>query len=68
MEKELEEVCAVSCRKAFVVAPGKIEEFKNSRPNPQIRQEMTEMVEKFRENLIITKGPILKKTIGYNKR
>ncbi len=45
-EKQNFEVLAVPYGRAFVVAPDKVEEFKNAKPNPEIRKEMEEMVSK----------------------
>ena len=40
MKQEREEVYAVPCSRAFVVAPEKAEEFKNQKPNPETRKQI----------------------------
>lgn len=39
-------VMAVPCRRPFIVAKDKVEEFKNQKPNPEIKRQMEEMVQK----------------------
>lgn len=62
------DVLAVPCDGAFVVAPEKVEEFKNLKPNPEVRQQMEGMAEKFRVNNLTEEGPVLKKTRRPNKK
>ena len=62
------DVLAVPCDRAFVVAPEKVEEFKNLKPNPEVRQQMEGMAEKFRVNNLTEEGPVLKKTRRPNKK
>ena len=50
-------VLAVPCSRAFVVKPEKVEEFKNQKPNPEIRRQMEEMVKKFKVNNLVNEGP-----------
>jgi len=53
-QKEQLTVLAVPCSRAFVVAPEKCEDFKNQKPNPEIRRQMEEIVEKFKVNNLIS--------------
>ena len=62
MKQEREEVYAVPCSRAFVVAPEKAEEFKNQKPNPEIRKQIKEMAETFRVNNL-TQGPVLQRKV-----
>ena len=63
-EQHTFDVLAVPCDRAFVVAPEKVEEFKNSKSNPEIIEQTEEMAEEFRTNNL---GPVLKKTRKPNK-
>ena len=56
------DVLAVPCDRTFVVAPEQVEEFKNLKPNAEVRQQTEEMAEEFRVNNITGKGPVLEKT------
>ena len=67
IQKKQLTVLAVPCSRSFVVAPEKWEEFKNQKPNPEIRRQMEEIVKKFKANNLIEEGPVLKKTRKYNK-
>lgn len=46
---------AVPCSRAFVVAPEKVEEFKNQKPNYEIRRQMDECLKKFEVNNLVSK-------------
>ena len=61
VEKKFD-VLAVPCDRTFVVAPEQVEEFKNLKPNAEVRQQTEEMAEEFRVNNITGKGPVLEKT------
>jgi len=61
-EKQRFDILAVPSDRAFVVAPEKAEEFKNQKPNPEVREQMEELAEKFRVNNLVEEGPVLKKT------
>lgn len=63
-EQHTFDVLTVPCDRAFVVAPEKVEEFKNSKSNPEIIEQTEEMAEEFRTNNL---GPVLKKTRKPNK-
>lgn len=63
-EQHTFDVLAVPCDRAFVVVPEKVEEFKNSKSNPEIIEQTEEMAEEFRTNNL---GPVLKKTRKPNK-
>lgn len=67
VEKQFD-VLAVPFDGAFVVSKEKAEEFKNAKPNPEVRQQMEEMTEKFRVNNLVEEGTVLKKTISPNKK
>lgn len=54
-KKEQLTVLAVPCSRSFVVAQEKWVEFKNQKPNPEIRRQMEEMVKKFKENNLVSK-------------
>lgn len=53
---------AVPCSRAFVVAPEKVQEFKNHKPNPDVIKKNQEMAKKFKVNNLVEKGLVLKKT------
>lgn len=65
--KEHIAMLTVPCSRALVVAPEKAQEFKNHKPNPEIRRQMNEMVKEFRINNLVSEGPVLKKIRKYNK-
>lgn len=67
-DKNKFDVLAVSCDRAFVVDPEKVEDFKNSKPNPEVRQQIEEMAGKFKVNNLAEEGPVLKKTRRPNKK
>lgn len=48
--KEEETVFAVPCSRAFVVAPEKVQEFKNHKPNPDVIKRNKEMAKKIKIN------------------
>lgn len=57
------DVLAVPCRRPFVVAADKAEEFKNLTTSPEDSAFVRELAEKFRvNNLVEEEGPVLKKT------
>lgn len=68
IEEKKFEVLAVPCDRVFVVAPEKVEEFKNLKLDHEVRQKMEEMAEKFRVNNLEQEGPVLKKTRRPNKK
>lgn len=69
MEKKQKfDVLAVPCSRAFVVATEKTEEFRNLKPNPDVRNQIEEKIEKFRVNNLVEKGPVLKKVRKHNEK
>ena len=57
-QKERLTVLAVPCSRGFVVAPEKVEKFKNQKPDLEIRRQMQEIVKKFKvNNLVSTEEP-----------
>ena len=54
-------VLAVPCKRAFVVAPDKTEEFLNVKTNPEIRRQQKEMYERIRRNILVEDEPKVKK-------
>lgn len=61
-EKQNFEVLAVPSNTAFVVAPEKVEELKNSKPDPEFVKQMEENASKININNFVDKGRVLKKT------
>lgn len=59
---------AVHCDRAFVVSCEKAEEFKNMKPNLELKKKREEIREKFRVNNLVQEGPVLTKTIKPNKK
>ena len=66
-QKQKFDVLAVPCNKPFVVAPDKVEEFKNHKPDPRIRQEIEEMASKLNITDKTNNGPVLVKTFNPQK-
>lgn len=62
------DVLAVPCDRTFAVAPEKVEEFKNLKSNPEVKQKIEKMIEKFRVNNLVEEGAVLKKTRKPNKK
>lgn len=60
-EKQNFEELAVPCDRAFIVAPEKVVEFKNAKSNPEVREQIEEMAERFRVNNLSLEGPTLVK-------
>lgn len=60
-QKQNFQVLAVPSNTAFVVAPEKVEEFKNSKPDPEFVKQMEENASKININNSVDKGPVLKK-------
>lgn len=63
-EQQTFDVLAVPYDKPFVVESENVEEFKNTKANPEVIEQTEEMAEKFRTNNL---GPVLKKTKKPNK-
>lgn len=61
------EVLAVPCSRAFVVAPERVEDFKNVKPNPEVRQQIEDMAGKFRVNNLADGDSALKRTRKLNQ-
>ena len=66
-QKQKFTVLAVPGNKPFVVAPDKVEEFKNHKPDPRIRQEIEEMASKLNITDKTNNGPVLVKTFNPKK-
>ena len=54
IEKKQLTVIAVPCSRAFVVAPEKREEFKNQKPNPEIRRQKEEILQTLKINNLVS--------------
>ncbi len=66
-EKQNFKVLAVPGNKPFVIAPDKAEEFKNQKPDPEIRKQIEEMASKLNITDETKTGPVLKKTFNPKK-
>lgn len=66
-QKQKFDVLAVPGNKPFVVAPDKVEEFENHKPDPRIRQEIEEMASKLNITDKTNNGPVLVKTFNPKK-
>lgn len=67
-DKQTFDVMAVPCRRAFVVAPEKAEEFKKQTNSPEDRAFVRELAETFRKNNLVEERPVLKKTRKPDKK
>lgn len=62
MDNQHFDVLAVSCSRAFVVAPEKAQEFVNQNNSKEDNEQVAQVAETFRRNNLVVDGPVLKKT------
>lgn len=65
--KQIFDVLAIPCDRAYFVVPDKAEELINSKNSPEVRQQIEEMAETFRTNNLVKEKSVLKKTRKPNK-
>ena len=66
--KQKFDVLAVPGNNIFCVASEKAEDFKNLKPNLEIRKEIEKNSKQFRVNNLVSDGPVLIKTKKLNKK